>query len=51
VQSWHDHFVLDGAHIRGMTPSGRATVRVLNMNAPRRVWLRAVLRARAELDL
>jgi hypothetical protein len=34
--------------IVGRTPTGRATVRVLNMNAPRRVRLRAALLEREE---
>jgi len=37
---WSDHFVFDQGHIIGLTPTGRATVRLLNMNAPRRVELR-----------
>jgi hypothetical protein len=37
---WSDHFVVQGGHIRGLTPTGRATVRLLNMNAPRRAELR-----------
>ena len=36
----NDHFVVRGGHILGLTPTGRATVRLLNMNAPRRVELR-----------
>jgi len=39
---WSDHFVVQGGHILGLTPTGRATVRLLNMNAPRRVELRQV---------
>ena len=38
--AWNDHFVARGGHILGLTPKGRATVRLLNMNAPRRVELR-----------
>src|SRR5438093_12560291 len=37
---WTDHFVLRGGQIIGLTPKGRATVRLLNMNASRRVQLR-----------
>ena len=37
---WQDHFVLQGGEIVGLTPTGRATVRLLNMNAPHRVELR-----------
>jgi hypothetical protein len=45
-QSWADHFGWKGALIVGQTPTGRATVHVLQMNAPRRVQLRARLIAR-----
>jgi len=38
--AWEDHFVVRGGQIVGLTPAGRATVRLLNMNAPRRVELR-----------
>jgi len=48
AQEWRQHFAPRGAEITGLTPTGRATVRVLNMNAPRRVELRAVLRANGE---
>jgi hypothetical protein len=37
---WSDHFVIRRGHIAGLTPTGCATVRLLNMNAPRRVELR-----------
>ncbi len=37
---WSEQFAVRGAHILGLTPTGRATVRLLNMNAPRRVELR-----------
>lgn len=37
---WNDHFELLGAEIRGISPTGRATARLLVMNAPRRVELR-----------
>lgn len=37
---WSEHFAVRGAHILGLTPTGRATGRLLNMNAPRRVELR-----------
>ena len=39
-QSWNDHFALRHGHIRGLTPAGRATVRLLNFNASHRVELR-----------
>ena len=38
--AWDDHFRWDGGMIIGLTPTGQATVRLLNMNAPRRVQLR-----------
>ena len=38
---WSDHFALSSEGlIEGLTPTGCATVRLLNMNAPRRVELR-----------
>ena len=37
---WQDHFAFRGGQVVGLTPKGRATVRLLNMNAPRRVELR-----------
>ncbi len=40
---WHTHFTLQGVHIIGQTPAGRATIRVLNMNAPEQVELRIEL--------
>ena len=37
---WGDHFAVRAGRITGLTPKGRATVRLLNMNALRRVELR-----------
>ena len=37
---WGDHFAVRGGRITGLTPKGRASVRLLNMNASRRVELR-----------
>ena len=37
---WSKHFALSGGMIVGLTPIGRATVRLLQMNDPRRVELR-----------
>jgi hypothetical protein len=51
TQSWHEHFTLIDLYIVGLTSCGRTTVRVLNMNAPRRVRLRAVLQDRGELEV
>jgi len=50
TQNWQEHFSLDGATITGLTPIGRATLRLLNMNAPRRVRLRAALLVQGELS-
>jgi hypothetical protein len=41
---WPDNFERQGPLIFGITPTGRATVRVLAMNEDRRVQLRATLR-------
>lgn len=45
-ERWEAHFELRGATIVGLTPVGRATIRVLNMNAAERVQFRAELKAR-----
>lgn len=37
---WQDHFLLRDGEIEGLTPIGRATVRLFNMNALQRVELR-----------
>jgi hypothetical protein len=39
--NWNDHFELRGSIIVGLTAVGRATARLLNMNSPHRVELRA----------
>ena len=39
-QSWNDHFAWQGPLIVGLTPTGQASVQVLQMNAPRRLRLR-----------
>ena len=46
---WAEHFLLQGAHIEGITPVGRATVHVLAINDERRLELRSELLARGEL--
>ncbi|MEI6394920.1 MAG: hypothetical protein WCT12_27910 [Verrucomicrobiota bacterium] len=33
-EAWGRHFRRDGAHILGITPTGRATVAALSMNRP-----------------
>jgi 5-methylcytosine-specific restriction endonuclease McrA len=43
LQRWADHFEVEGAWILGRTPVGRATVRVLAMNADDQLVLRAGL--------
>jgi hypothetical protein len=40
---WDRHFRRDGPYIHGRTPKGRATVLVLNMNAPVYVAVRQAL--------
>jgi hypothetical protein len=40
VDRWEDHFEARGGQLCGKTPIGRAKVRLLNINAPRRVELR-----------
>jgi hypothetical protein len=40
---WNRHFRVDRGMIIGLTPMGRATARLLNMNAPRLVRLRREL--------
>lgn len=37
---WHEHFTMIDAHIVGITPAGRATAQLLQMNSPRRLELR-----------
>jgi hypothetical protein len=41
--NWHSHFALNGSVIVGLSDVGRATIRLLRMNAPHRVELRAEL--------
>jgi len=48
---WNDHFALSGHRIIGLTPTGRVTVALLNMNAPDRVQLRAELSAGDEPEI
>jgi hypothetical protein len=45
---WENHFRLVGAEIIGITSEGRATVRLLQMNARHRIELRAALVASGE---
>ena len=46
---WSRHFRFHGPYIEGITPTGRATVRLLTLNDARRLELRAELIARGEL--
>jgi hypothetical protein len=47
-ESWEDHFALEEFRLVGLTPTGRATVRVLAMNDPDRVQLRAIAGIRVD---
>ena len=40
---WNDHFQLNGALIEGVTPKGRATVRLLHFNDDEQVDIREEL--------
>ena len=42
-QVWAENFILNNARIEGITPQGRATVRLLMLNAPTRLLERQVL--------
>jgi len=44
-QAWDDHFRWDGVHIVGTTAVDRTTVRVLDLNLPERLIVRAIARA------
>ncbi len=49
-QVWVEHFAFRGARIMGLTPVGRATVQVLDMNARERVKIREDLQDSDDLD-
>jgi hypothetical protein len=40
-QTWSDHFAFDGALVSGLTPVGRGTVRLLDMNDEDRRQIRS----------
>jgi hypothetical protein len=40
---WHEHFEWQGAVLHGLTPVGRATVALLEINRPPRVMVREAL--------
>ena len=46
--SWDEHFAMRGAEIIGLTPIGRATVALLNMNKDERMEMRTELLTRGE---
>ena len=49
---WERHFTIDvGGHNRGLTPTGRATIRLLDMNGIPQLTLRQTLIAGGEFDL
>jgi len=48
TQRWFDHFSLSGAHIVALTPVGRVTVKLLQLNLPYRVKVRARLIAQTQ---
>ncbi len=50
IDSWYEHFTYVGAEIAGLTPTGRVTVYVLNMNESQRLRLRYGLLENNELD-
>ena len=43
TQPWSEHFAIEGARIAGVTPSGRATVEILQLNAFERLIERSGL--------
>ncbi|MDH3604181.1 MAG: HNH endonuclease [Candidatus Tectomicrobia bacterium] len=45
---WDEHFAFENALFVGLTPTGRATVRTLNMNGADRLELREELLSRGE---
>ena len=44
IQEWADHFRFEGATVVPLTPEGRATVYLLQLNDPERVQERAALK-------
>jgi HNH endonuclease len=47
---WSEHFSIEDGTVVGLTPTGRATARLLNMNAPRLVRLRGELIEQGSFD-
>jgi len=50
VDTWDQHFAAANLQIVGLTPTGRATVSLMRMNAPDRIEVRHELARRGELD-
>jgi hypothetical protein len=50
-QAWGEHFAIRDARIIGSSPTGRATVRLLDMNEGRRVRLRRELIEQGEFPI
>jgi hypothetical protein len=48
VDKWGDHFSASGSSIVGLSATGRATIKLLQMNARHRLELRAALIAAGE---
>lgn len=46
--AWDAHFAFHGPRLTGLTPTGRATVRLLKMNAARRLAIRTRMLQRGE---
>jgi hypothetical protein len=46
---WVEHFAFRGVYLEGLTPTGRATVEVLDLNDARRLDLRRELLRLGEL--
>lgn len=49
-ESWVEHFVWRGIELVGLTAVGRTTLRVLKVNAPRRLELRVSVMAWSKFD-
>lgn len=49
AQTWSEHFAVQGAFIKGLTPVGRATVQVLDMNSREQVKIREDLQGADDL--
>jgi 5-methylcytosine-specific restriction endonuclease McrA len=43
AQQWHEHFAWQGTILFGLTPIGRATIRVLNINDDERQRVRLIM--------